>query len=72
MLFLAVGVQGTTLNVRSGAQSLAAIDTGTTLIGGPTSAVAEIYSRIQGSQALNGQMQGYFTVRAFLSPRGLV
>jgi len=58
----AVGIQGTTLNVNSGTQSLAAIDTGTTLIGGPTSAVTEIYSKIQGSQPLNGQMQGYFSI----------
>jgi len=48
--------------VKSGTQSLAAIDTGTTLIGGPTEAVASIYSNIQGSQPLSGQMQGYFSI----------
>jgi len=58
----AVGVQGTTLSINSGTQSLAAIDTGTTLIGGPSGAVAEIYSHIPGSQNLTGQMAGYFSI----------
>jgi hypothetical protein len=36
--------------------------TGTTLIGGPTAAVTEIYSKISGSQPLSGQMSGYFSI----------
>jgi hypothetical protein len=39
----------------------AAIDTGTTLIGAPTSVVREIYAAIPGSQSLASQgMQGYY------------
>jgi hypothetical protein len=59
----AVSVQGSTLTANPNAQSLAAIDTGTTLIGGPTAVVTEIYSKIPDSQPLSGQMQGYFSIR---------
>jgi len=59
----AVGVQGSKLTMGSGnSQSLAAIDTGTTNIGGPSDVVAEIYGKIPGSQALSGQMEGFFSV----------
>ena len=42
----------------------AIIDTGTTLIGGPTSGVQNLYAAIPGSQALGGEMEGFFAYRA--------
>jgi len=57
-----VGIQGTSLTVTSGTANLAAIDTGTTLIGGPTSSVQAIYQKISNSQALTGDMQGYYSI----------
>lgn len=41
----------------------AAIDTGTTLIGGPSDAVSAIYAQIENSQALTGQYSGYYAFR---------
>ncbi|KAG9096471.1 hypothetical protein FRC06_008624, partial [Ceratobasidium sp. 370] len=43
-----------------GVTSLAAIDTGTTLIGGPPDIVANIYKQIPGSQRGTGNMQRYW------------
>ena len=40
------------------------VDTGTTLIGGPTSGVQNLYAAIPGSQALGGEMEGFFAYRA--------
>jgi len=53
--------QGNSIPVQSGADALAAIDTGTTLVGGPAAAVAEIYANIPGSEAGTGDMEGYYT-----------
>lgn len=55
-----VTVQGNSVTVPTGDDGLAAIDTGTTLIAGPNSAVASIYQQIKGSQALSGQMEGFW------------
>lgn len=44
-------------------QTMAAIDTGTTNIGGPSSAIAAIYAQIPGSSAATGQWQGYYQYR---------
>ncbi|KAJ3995626.1 acid protease [Lentinula boryana] len=52
--------QGNTITISSGSSALAAIDTGTTLIGGPADAVAEIYSNIPNSEAGTGQLDGYY------------
>ncbi|KZS98326.1 acid protease [Sistotremastrum niveocremeum HHB9708] len=58
-----VTVQGTNVAIsQSGTDSLAAIDTGTTLIGGPTDVVTQIYSNIKGSQQGTGQLEGYWTI----------
>lgn len=54
-------VQGTAVTVNSGTDSYAAIDTGTTLIGGPSSYIAEIYAQIPGSAAGTGNYDGYYT-----------
>jgi len=43
----------------SGSQS-AAIDTGTTLIGGPSTEIAAIFAQIPGSAAGTGQFEGYY------------
>ncbi|RPD78625.1 acid protease [Lentinus tigrinus ALCF2SS1-7] len=55
-----VTVQGKSVSVPTGSSALSAIDTGTTLIGGPSDAVQAIYSAVPGAQALNGQMEGFF------------
>ena len=60
-----VTVQGQSVQVPTGNAALAAIDTGTTLVAGPSDGVAAIYNAIPGSQALSGQMAGFFTFRAF-------
>ncbi|KAI0032718.1 aspartic peptidase domain-containing protein, partial [Vararia minispora EC-137] len=53
-----------TLNGKSivlGSANLAAIDTGTTLLGGPTTAVQNFWQQVNGAQALTGQSQGFWT-----------
>lgn len=57
-----VAVNGT--NVTSWAQGqgqMAAIDTGTTLIGGPQAAVASIYEQVPGARAATGAYSGEST-----------
>ncbi|OCH87875.1 acid protease [Obba rivulosa] len=56
-----VTVQGQSVQIPTGSSALAAIDTGTTLIGGPTDAVAAIYAAIPGSSQLSGQMAGFYS-----------
>ncbi|OBZ66794.1 Pepsin A [Grifola frondosa] len=53
-------VNGAAVALTSGTASYAAIDTGTTLIGGPASAIAALYGQISGSEALTGQSAGYW------------
>jgi len=55
----AVSVGGTSVAITTGTTALAAIDTGTTLIGGPTADVAAIWAAVPGSQASQDQ-QGFF------------
>jgi cathepsin D len=59
-----IPLDGITVNgnsARIGSNTLAAIDTGTTLIGGPASAVAAFYSQISGSRsAASVKMPGYY------------
>jgi cathepsin D len=62
--FTAITVQGSSITVPSGSSSFAAIDTGTTLVGGPSNVIAEIYAQIPGSQAGSGNFEGYYTYRA--------
>ncbi|SPO27532.1 related to cathepsin d (lysosomal aspartyl protease) [Ustilago trichophora] len=54
-----ISVNGNSANV--GSNTLAAIDTGTTLIGGPASAIRAFYSQIPGSRsAASAGMSGYY------------
>ncbi|TFK52001.1 acid protease [Heliocybe sulcata] len=57
----ALNVQGNTLTFSSSSSSYAAIDTGTTLVGGPPSAIAQLYSQIPDSAPGTGQFEGYYT-----------
>jgi cathepsin D len=63
-LIIAVTVNGKSVTLPSG--NVAAIDTGTTLIGGPTAAVAAIYAQIPGSQQLSGNLAGFYGFRVFI------
>ena len=60
-----ITVNGQTVTLPSG--NLAAIDTGTTLIGGPSAAVSAIYAQIPGSQQLPDNLAGFYGFRMFLS-----
>ncbi|KAI6044490.1 aspartic peptidase domain-containing protein [Pisolithus marmoratus] len=54
-------VQGTSITLPTGSSAYAAIDTGTTLIGGPSSAIQNIYAQIPGSQPGTGSWTGYYS-----------
>jgi len=54
----AITVNGRSVTLPSG--NVAAIDTGTTLIGGPSDAVAAIFAQIPGSQPLGGNLVGFY------------
>jgi len=56
-----ITVQGNSVTLTPGSASFAAIDTGTTLIGGPSSVIAEIFAQIPGSAQGTGNLEGYFT-----------
>jgi len=45
----------------SAAESFSAIDTGTTLVGGPADLIAAIYEQIPGSAPGTGDLEGYYT-----------
>ncbi|KDQ55714.1 hypothetical protein JAAARDRAFT_37134 [Jaapia argillacea MUCL 33604] len=53
-------VGGKAVTVPTGNSALAAIDTGTTLIGGPSAGVQAYWAGVPGSQALTGQYQGFY------------
>lgn len=53
-------VQGSSVTLTSGTNSYAAIDTGTTLVGGPSDVIAEVYAQIPDSQAGTGDYDGYY------------
>lgn len=55
-----LSIQGNSLPLASGSASYAAIDTGTTLIGGPASVITSIYSQIEGSRPGTGDYEGYY------------
>ena len=68
-LFIALTVSGKSVSVPTGQAGLAAIDTGTTLIGGPTSAVNDLFSQIPGSMNLSQidpSLAGMFSIRTSL------
>ncbi|KAG2039952.1 aspartic peptidase domain-containing protein [Suillus americanus] len=52
-------VQGTSVSITSG--TTAAIDTGTTNIAGPASAIEAIYAQIPNSQPATGEWEGYYS-----------
>ncbi|KAG6329157.1 hypothetical protein ID866_9933 [Astraeus odoratus] len=54
-------VQGSSVTIPTGSSAYAAIDTGTTLIGGPSSVIQEIYAQIPNSAAGTGSWEGYYT-----------
>ncbi|KAF8893589.1 aspartic peptidase domain-containing protein [Infundibulicybe gibba] len=54
-----VTVQGKSVPITSGASALSAIDTGTTLIGGPTNDVSAIWAAVPGSQNVTN-MPGFW------------
>jgi len=56
-----ITVQGNTIDLPNNSGSYAAIDTGTTLVGGPSNAIAAIYADIPGSVAQSGDYSGYYT-----------
>lgn len=60
-------VNGKSVSLPSGDLAVAAIDTGTTLIGGPTAAVDAIWGAVPGAQPLSGNLDGYFSFRTFFS-----
>lgn len=57
-------VQGQSIQISAG---LSAIDTGTTLIGGPTDEVTRIWSAVPGSQEVGPDMPGFWTFRTCFS-----
>jgi len=59
-------VNGNSVNIPSGRASYAAIDTGTTLVGGPLSAVGALFNQIPGAQAGTGNFDGYYIYRESL------
>ncbi|KAJ7890571.1 aspartic peptidase A1 [Mycena olivaceomarginata] len=56
----AMTVQGSSLTVPSGSAAYAAIDTGTTLVGGPPDQIANVYAQIPNSQPGTGNYEGYY------------
>jgi cathepsin D len=60
-------VNSNSVTVPSGQSSYAAIDTGTTLIGGPADQVASVYAQIPNSVAGTGNYEGYYLYRALLT-----
>ena len=61
-----VTVQGERVSVATGNSALSAIDTGTTLIGGPSDDVAAIWAAVPGSRQ-SATNQGFYTFRKFVS-----
>jgi hypothetical protein len=59
----AMTVNGNSVTLPTGSDALAAIDTGTTLVGGPPDAIAALYAHIPNSQAGTGNMEGYYYYR---------
>jgi cathepsin D len=60
----AITVNGKSVSLQGGDAELSAIDTGTTLIGGPTSDVKAVWAQVQGSQPVQtGDYAGFYTFR---------
>jgi cathepsin D len=67
LCMLEVTVQGNKVQVSSGNSALSAIDTGTTLIGGPASDVRNIWEAVPDSVEIGDQMPGFWAFRELLS-----
>ncbi|KAG5638560.1 hypothetical protein H0H81_011906 [Sphagnurus paluster] len=52
---------GKSIQIPSGSDGYAAIDTGTTLVGGPSQYIAEFYQQIPGSAPGTGNFEGYYS-----------
>ncbi|PBK99083.1 aspartic peptidase A1 [Armillaria gallica] len=52
--------QGTSVTIGSGSNAYAAIDTGTTLVGGPSAYIANLYSQIPEATPGTGDYDGYY------------
>lgn len=61
---LAVTVNGKSIQITPGDSAISAIDTGTTLIGGPSADVAAIWAAVPGSAPATGENVGSYTFRA--------
>jgi cathepsin D len=53
-------VQGKSVAITAGSSAFSAIDTGTTLIAGPSIDVQNIWAAVPGSQPLTGNLQGFY------------
>jgi len=69
-MIIGITVQGKSVSITTGSAALSAIDTGTTLIGGPTADVNTIWAAVPGSSPV-ANMQGFFSFRSFLPQRSL-
>jgi cathepsin D len=65
-LIVAVTVGGKSVTLPAASSNVAAIDTGTTLIGGPSAAVSAIYAQIPNSEPLAGSLAGFYGFRMFV------
>lgn len=65
IFLVALTVQGTSITIPSGSDSYSAIDTGTTLVGGPSTYISSLYSQIPGATLGTGNFDGYYIYRAF-------
>jgi hypothetical protein len=60
--YTAITVQGNVISVPT-SSNFSIIDTATTLIAAPTSMIANIWSQIPGSEALDGEYTGLYAFR---------
>lgn len=67
-----LSVGSTSVDLGSGSETYAAIDTGTTLVGGPSAQIAALFAGIEGSQAGTGNYEGYYLYRAFSRSLALI
>ncbi|KIY53016.1 acid protease, partial [Fistulina hepatica ATCC 64428] len=56
----ALTVAGSSVTLPTGSDAYAAIDTGTTLVGGPSEYIKAIYELIEGAEAGTGDYEGYY------------
>ena len=63
---IAIHVQGNLISLPTDSDSLSAIDTGTTLVGGPPQAISNIYAQIPGALPATGNFDGYYMYRKCL------